>query len=93
MGYEIDRTEPSPKFLHARQVAGVTLQEQFKKLGGKIEEAKDFRWVKAELIWPSFDHLTFAHGNRVFSVLVDVVEAGRSSITRQKKSGTLSVRR
>jgi hypothetical protein len=83
MGYEIDRTEPSPEFLHARQVAGVTLQEQFKKLSGKIEESKDFRWVKAELTWPSFDHLTFAYGNQVFSVLVDVVEAGRSSITRQ----------
>jgi len=82
MSYEIDRTEPSPQFPQARHVAGVTLQEQFKKLGGKMEESKDFRWVKAELTWPSFDHLTFACGNRVFSVLVDAVEAGSSSITR-----------
>lgn len=83
MGYEIDRTEPSPQFLNARNVAGCVLQDQFKSLGGKVEAHKDFRWVKAELTWPSFDHLTFAHGNRVFSVLVDAMEGGRSSISRQ----------
>ena len=83
MGYEIDRTAPSPQFLDARNVAGYRLQEQFKKLGGKFETPKDFRWVKAELTWPSFDHLTFAYGNRVFSVLVDVVEGGHSGISRQ----------
>lgn len=83
MSYQIDRAEPSPQFLHARNVAGVTLQEQFKKLGGKLDEPHDFRWVKAELTWPSFDHLTFAYGNRVFSVLVDAVVDGRSSISRQ----------
>lgn len=83
MSYEIDRAEPSPQFLEARNVAGVILQEQFKRLGGKVDSPHDFRWVKAELTWPSFDHLTFAYGNRVFSVLVDAVEAGRSSITRR----------
>ena len=83
MGYEIDRTEPSPKFLQARNVAGCALQEQFKKLSDKVEAPKDFRWVKTELTWPSFDHLTFAYGNRVFSVLVDAVEGGRSGISRQ----------
>jgi hypothetical protein len=83
MSYEIDRTEPSPQFLNARNVAGCALQEQFKRLGGKVETPKDFRWVKAELTWPSFDHLTFAYGNRVFSVLVDAVDGGRSGISRQ----------
>jgi hypothetical protein len=83
MSYEIDRSEPSPLFLEARNVAGVTLQEQFKKRAGSVDAQHDFRWVKTELTWPSFDHLTFAYGNRVFSVLVDALEAGRSSITRQ----------
>jgi len=83
MSYEIDRTEPSPQFLNARHVAGITLQEQFKKLGGKLDSPHDFRWVKTELTWPSFDHLTFAYGNRVFSVLVDAMEGGRSAISRQ----------
>jgi hypothetical protein len=83
MSYQIDPAEPSPQFLHARNVAGVTLQEQFKKLGGKLDGPHDFRWVKAELTWPSFDHLTFAYGNRVFSVLVDAVVDGRSGISRQ----------
>ncbi len=83
MSHEIDRAEPSPQFLQARHVAGVTLQEQFNRLGGKVDSPHDFRWVKTELTWPSFDHLTFAYGNRVFSVLVDAVAAGRSGITRQ----------
>lgn len=83
MGHQIDRAEPSPQFLHARNVAGVTLQEQFKRLGGKLDSPHDFRWVKTELTWPSFDHLTFAYGNRVFSVLVDAMEGGRSAISRQ----------
>jgi hypothetical protein len=83
MGHQIDRAEPSPQFLKARNMAGCALQEQFKKLGGKMAPSKDFRWVKAELTWPSFDHLTFAYGNRVFAVLVDPVEGGRSGISRQ----------
>ncbi len=83
MSIEIDRAQPSPQFLHARQVAAATIQEQFKKLAGKLEGASDFRWMKSELTWPSFDHLTFSYGNRVFSVLVDAVSAGQSSITRQ----------
>jgi len=74
-------------------VAGVTLQEQFKKLGGKLDEPHDFRWVKAELTWPSFDHLTFAYGNRVFSVLVDAVVDGRSSISRQAMDRFLEANR
>ena len=83
MSYEIDRSEPSPQFLNARNLAGCALQEQFKRLSGKVEAPKDFRWVKTELTWPSFDHLTFAYGNRVFSVLVDAVEGGRSGISRR----------
>lgn len=91
MGYEIERAEPSPQFLSARSVAGCMLEEQFKKCGGKVEAPKDFRWVKAELTWPSFDHLTFAYGNQVFSVLVDAVEGGRSGISRQSMDRLLAV--
>jgi len=83
MSYQIDHSGPSPQFLNARNVAGVTLQEQFKRLGGKLDSRYDFRWVKTELTWPSFDHLTFAYGNQVFSVLVDAVEGGHPSISRQ----------
>ncbi len=78
--YPIDTAEPSPRFLHARQVAGVTLQDQFQKESGKAKPGKDYRWIKAELTWPSFDDLTFAFGNQVFSVLVDLVEGGRSTL-------------
>jgi hypothetical protein len=93
MGYEIDRTNPSPQFLNARNVAGRTLQDQFKKLGGRAEDPKDFRWVKTEPTWPSFDHLTFAFGNRVFSVLVDALEGGRTDISRQAMNRFLEAAR
>jgi hypothetical protein len=93
MGHEIDRAEPSPELLHARNVAGQTLEAQFKRLGGKVETPKDFRWVKTELTWPSFDHLTFAYGNQVFSVLVDAMTAGRSGITKQAMDRFLNATR
>lgn len=78
MSYEINRGEPSPQFLAARNLAGMTLQEQFKTWGGKLEPSEDYKWIKAELTSPSFDDLTFGYRNQVFSVLVDLVEEGRS---------------
>lgn len=81
MGYEIDRSNPSPQFLEARNRAGLALQEQFKALGGKLEPPKDFRWIKAELTWPSFDDLTFGYRNQVFSVLVEPLRDGRSLLS------------
>ena len=68
MSYKIDPQNPSKEFLRARNEAGVCLQEQFKKFAGRVEPQHDFRWIKADLTWPSFDHLTFAYKNQVFSV-------------------------
>lgn len=81
MGYEIDRSNPSPQFLEARNRAGLALQEQFKTLGGKLELPKDYRWIKAELTWPSFDDLTFGYRNQVFSVLVEPLRNGESLLS------------
>ena len=84
VSYQIDPNEPSEEFLRARDVAGSRLQEMFRQLGGRVESQHDFRWIKADLTWPSFDHLTFAYKNQVFSVLVDLVEDRRSMITSKE---------
>ncbi len=84
MSYQIDSNEPSQQFLQARNIAGTTLQDRFTAEGGKLAEPLDYKWIKAELTWPSFDHLTFAYGNQVFSVLVDVAERQGSSLTQKE---------
>lgn len=84
MSYQIDPNEPSEEFLRARNVAGIRLQEMFKQLGGRVDSQHDFRWIKADLTWPSFDHLTFAYKNQVFSVLVDLVQDRQGTITSKE---------
>ena len=84
--YEIDRNEPTHQFLRARAVAGAILEAQFKKEVGKVEPSKDYRWIKAELTWPSFDHLTFGYGNQIFSVLVEVTDGQQSSLTQRDRN-------
>lgn len=85
-GYEIDSDQPSEHFLRARNVAGRALQDQFEKESGKAEPPRDYKWIKAELTWPSFDHLTFGYGNQVFSVLVVIIDGGRSSLTQKERN-------
>ena len=84
MSYQIDSNNPSELFLRARNAAGVVLQEQFKRDGGKVEPAIDYKWVKAELTWPAFDHLTFGYGNQIFSVLVDLTDGPKSQLTEHE---------
>ena len=74
MSYQIDPSNPSQEFHRARNAAGVRLQEMFKKFGDRVEPQHDYRWIKSDLTWPSFDHLTFAYRNQVFSVLVDFIQ-------------------
>ena len=83
--YPIDRNEPPQQFLRARSVAGIALQAQFKKEAGKVEPSRDYRWIKAELTWPSFDHLTFAYGNQIFSVLVELIDGQHSALTQRDR--------
>lgn len=84
MSYQIDSNQPSELFLRARNVAGVSLQEMFKRHGGLTDSSRDYKWIKAELTWPSFDHLTFGYQNQVFSVLVELVSNGRSQLSSQE---------
>ena len=78
--YQIDSSNPPPEFFEARNVAGVTLQQQFNLLPQSGSPSRDAKWLKADLTWPSFDHLTFAYRDAVFSVLVDIVENNSSSL-------------
>jgi len=83
--YQIDRPEPSDLFLNARQIAGSQLQAEFNKNKGRVSESRDYKWIKAELTYPSFDHLTFGYGNQVFSVLVDICDAKGSQLTHKER--------
>jgi hypothetical protein len=78
--YQIDSSNPSPQFFEARNVAGATLEQQFNLLPKSDSPSRDVKWLKADLTWPSFDHLTFAYRDAVFSVLVDIVEGSESSL-------------
>lgn len=90
MSFQIDPPNPPPQFFKARQVAGATIQEKFKEFKGKYDEGLDFRWVKPELSWPSFDHLTFGYRNQVYSVLVATVRNGILSLTEKEVDRSLN---
>jgi len=77
----MDRPEPSDLFLEARQIASVHLQTQFE------QHQNRFTWIKAELTYPSFDHLTFGYKSSIFSMLIELIdESGNSSLTDQQRS-------
>lgn len=82
--HEIPRPQPSAQFLHARNLAGLALQQKFSTLGGAQRASLDYRWIKSELTWPSFDHLTFAYGNQIFSVLVELIDGEDSQLSEQE---------
>jgi len=78
----LDRPEPSPILVKARQSAGHHLEEQFKYRYDKdIDEHKNYRWIKSEWTYPSFEHFTFAYKNKLFPVFVEFIEDGKSSMT------------
>lgn len=90
--YLIDRPEPSKIFLQARQIAGFQLQKQFKiyNKGKKIYSSNDgFKWIKAEMTYPSFDHLTFAYKNSVFAVVIELIDNTETSFSLQQKKRLL----
>ena len=85
--YLIDRPEPSEIFLRARHIAGSQLQDQFNANNQKsVNSSYDgFKWIKAELTYPSFDNLTFDFKNSIFSVVIELIDDKGSSFTRQQK--------
>jgi hypothetical protein len=80
--YDVDPpVEPTQEFLNAWSLSGRTLESQFRQWRGRVEPPMDFKWIKAELSWPAFCHMVFGYRNRVFAVLVDLVNGGKSSIS------------
>ena len=68
----------------------MAIQAQFNRLKGKLDLAHDYKWVKPELSWPSFDHLTFGYRNQIFSVLVASVRNGKVSLRSEEISRCLA---
>lgn len=89
--YLIDRPEPSEIFLRARHIAGSQLQDQFNANNQKsVNSSYDgFKWIKAELTYPSFDNLTFAYKNSVFSIVIEMIDDKGSSFTKKQKDRLL----
>lgn len=89
--YLIDRPEPSEIYLRARHIAGSQLQDQFNANNQKsVNSSYDgFKWIKAELTYPSFDNLTFAYKYSVFSVVIELIDDKGSSFTKQQKDRLL----
>ena len=73
-------------------MAGIQLQEQFNANNDKtVNSSYDgFKWIKAELTYPSFDNLTFAYKNSIFSVVIELIDDKGSSMTRQQKERLLN---
>jgi hypothetical protein len=86
--YLMDRPEPSKLFLEARQLAGVRLQEQFHQFNNSLlnNRRPGFSWIKAELTYPAFDHLTFGYNNSIFSVLIELMDETVSSLTEIQRT-------
>jgi hypothetical protein len=89
--YLIDRPEPSEIFLKARHIAGVQLQDQFSVFNKeKVKSSYDgFKWIKTELTYPSFDNLTFAYKNSIFSVVIELIDNTGTSFNQQQKDRLL----
>lgn len=89
--YLIDSPEPSEIFLRARHIAGSQLQDQFNANNPKsVNSSCDgFIWIKAELTYPSFDNLTFAYKNSVFSVVIELIDYNGNSFSKQQKDRLL----
>jgi len=89
--YLIDRPEPSEIFLKARNIAGVQLQEQFSVFNKEnVKSSYDgFKWIKTELTYPSFDNLTFAYKNSIFSVVIELIDNTGTSFNQQQKDRLL----
>ena len=85
--YLIDRPEPSEIFLKARNLAGAQIQEQFNSLNNnEVNSSYDgFKWIKAELTFPSFDNLTFIYKNSIFAVVIELINIQGSSFNQQQR--------
>lgn len=78
---------PSELLKKSAVEAVIRLQEQFDLRNKKpVKSSYDgFKWVKAELIEHSFDHLQFAYRNCIFSVMIEIFDPWGSSLTGDQR--------
>lgn len=82
----IDRSQPEPELIRARDLAGAAVERQMRKFSkdGKASP-KGFRWIKTDWTYPSFEHFTFAYKNQVFPVFVELMVDGKSQMRSNEK--------
>ena len=81
----LDRPNPPEKIINARQLAGHHIEQQFKfRYDNNLDEHKNFRWIKSEWTYPSFEHFTFAYKNALFPVYVELIEDGKSLMSEKE---------
>jgi hypothetical protein len=88
-GFEIPRPELPAIFFEALNVAGTRLQQEFNQYQGRVPASLDYRWINAELTYPSFADFTFAYGNQLFAVLVDLCADGESFLHDDRRDKLL----
>ena len=78
----IDRPEPTEHFMESRRVLYTRMQEHFSfEFGEPPEIHAGYRIIKADIVFPSFDHFSFGYKNTLFSVLIDLVDEKNNSLT------------
>ncbi|WP_026766592.1 hypothetical protein [Selenomonas ruminantium] len=76
-----DRPYESREYLQGWSIAGKQLQTLFNKYNeGILNVYQGFCWIRTQIISPTFDSMNFRYKNRVYSVLVDLVTEGESSL-------------
>lgn len=85
--YNIGPPEPSRRFLRARDIARQQIQDQFSRYNKRtVSSSYDgFKWIKAEFMSLSADHLSFAYKGSVFSVFVEVSDEVSTSFEQKEK--------
>ena len=83
--YILDRPNPTKEFLAARQVALHRLRHQFNLKGGRVSNGhEDFRMIRVDLTYPTFDHFSFGYKNAVFAVFIDFIDEQQNSLTPRR---------
>ena len=74
MPYMIDRPDPDEQFINDRELALKYIDKISLKSEGLTgfftKKHKNFRWIKTEPSYPSFEDFTFGFRNQIFPVLV-----------------------
>ena len=63
---------PSQLLLYCRDIAGEQIQKNMTLF-------KDCKWLRADYTYPAFDSMCFIYKNKVFSVIIDILDENENS--------------